>query len=459
MSLAIRSLVSTRVLDRAEAYWRADVHDATNDRLSDLTGHGHHAQLGSANGADTNDPTILVRKGEQYLYLTGVSGNYCSMPDLAAYTPASTLEFEALISLDDWTRAADEQAIVTKWGASSDEWICRVSKLGELKMLCDGGGSTISTEVAGGTDGELLWVRGHWDLDDEGGNDVANFYTSTETSLINPDDVTWTQLGATVTTASGGRTVGGGADEAEIGSHTDGTGDMAAGKFKRVRVKIDGTTQIDVDFTQNPTPTASTFTESSAQGATVTINRSATGLKSSVVHRTLALLGTDNYFEVANHPDLDFAVGDSFTVVWAGRLYDTSPDESHGLMSNSGSLGGQGWNLYQATNTFTIWRLDDTNVDIQSAFNGFTNGEAIVVTGRRDVSADQISISHAGVVGDTDDDTTTATIANVNAAFIGSTAVPANFYDGEFFAAAVFREALSDDEVREVGIELGFVPA
>jgi len=96
----------------------------------------------------------------------------------------------------------------------------------------------------------------------------------------------------------------------------------AAGKVYAAVIKngIDGTTVFDLDPSVAVEPYA-TFVEQSSNLATVTINRSATGRKTAVVDRPLFLLGTDDYFEVPDHANLDFAAGDSFTIAIALRQY------------------------------------------------------------------------------------------------------------------------------------------
>ncbi|MCH7637547.1 MAG: hypothetical protein IIA12_07775 [Proteobacteria bacterium] len=67
-----------------------------------------------------------------------------------------------------------------------------------------------------------------------------------------------------------------------------------------------GTTVVfDADFTDRGVVTEpfATFIEKSSNAATVTINRSATGRKSTVVDVPMFLLGTDDYLEIPDDAD------------------------------------------------------------------------------------------------------------------------------------------------------------
>ena len=63
--------VTAGVLGRAEALYQAsDLYAEGSPKWPDRSGNDHHAQHGSAGGADTNDPKFLPYSGTQYLYTT-----------------------------------------------------------------------------------------------------------------------------------------------------------------------------------------------------------------------------------------------------------------------------------------------------------------------------------------------------------------------------------------------------
>ena len=98
-------------------------------------------------------------------------------------------------------------------------------------------------------------MRGTLDVDDGAGNRVYKFYTSTTGR-------TWTQLGATVTTA-GTTSIFDGTRIVTIGADSAGTGSLAAGKCyaAQVRASIDGAAVANFDprrYTGGTTFTAPT---------------------------------------------------------------------------------------------------------------------------------------------------------------------------------------------------------
>lgn len=122
-----------------------------------------------------------------------------------------------------------------------------------------------STVIVPFADYAAGWVRATLDVDNgAAGNDVT-FYTST-------DGVTWTQLGTTVTTASA-TNIRDTASILEIGTDTTGTANMFAGIIYRAQIYngIAGTLAFDANFAL-PAKLATSFTESSSNAATVTIN-------------------------------------------------------------------------------------------------------------------------------------------------------------------------------------------
>lgn len=71
---ALRRRREPSILSRAIAYSKASRYSGTG-ALLDLSGNGHHAQLGSTAGADSNDPLHLPWAGVNYVYFPGTAGN------------------------------------------------------------------------------------------------------------------------------------------------------------------------------------------------------------------------------------------------------------------------------------------------------------------------------------------------------------------------------------------------
>ena len=101
----------------------------------------------------------------------------------------------------------------------------------------------LATAAAPISDGQRLALRVTLDVNDGGGNRVANFYTAP--TIAGP----WTQLGATVTTA-GAVSIFSGSAVLEVGSNASGTTQMMAGLVYAVEVRdgIDGTVVTSPNF-------------------------------------------------------------------------------------------------------------------------------------------------------------------------------------------------------------------
>ncbi len=211
----------------------------------------------------------------EYVYLPGVAANYASAPDSAALSITGDLTMDIKVALDDWTPAANS-TLLGKWLTSGGQrgYVLQVNTTGVLNFFADADGSAadvnvVSTVATGVTDGAVKWVRVSFDVDNgASGNDVK-FYLS-------DDGVAWTQLGTTVTTA-GVTSIFDSTALFEIGTQSTGATNPATGKFYQAKVYNSylqtsaGTPVFNADFTTK-TVGANSFTESSSNAATVTIN-------------------------------------------------------------------------------------------------------------------------------------------------------------------------------------------
>lgn len=195
-----------------------------------------------------SNPATQV-KGTAYLLLDGASGCYASTPDSAANSITGDIDLRADVALDDWTPAA-QVTIFGKYVQSGNQraFAFCVASTGALILYTtpDGLiGSVIdgtSTAAVGIADGTRKWIRATLDVNDGAGNRVYKFYTS-------PDGVTWTQLGATVTTA-GVTTIFDSTAIVGIGGIDAGASQNPAGKIYRAQLLngIDGTLAVDFNL-------------------------------------------------------------------------------------------------------------------------------------------------------------------------------------------------------------------
>lgn len=436
----------------AEAAWKVSRYSGSG-ALLDLTGNGHDLTFGSTSGADTNDPLWLPYTGTAHIYLPGTSGNYASVPDSAALNILGDIDIDVHAALADWTPSA-VNGLAIKWTSGTDlEWRFTVLTTGALRFTWyDGaaGQARDSTASVGATDGDWRYARVALDVDNGAGGHDVKFYLSTDGS-------TWTQLGATVTTAGTTQIRTGGTAPVEISGNS--TAEYLTGSVRRVRIyngirDSGGTLAFDCDFT-DLTKYASgngSLTEKSANAATVTLNRSASGRKLAVVDRSLLLLGTDDYLETPDAADLDFGASDSFTVLVAVRKYGTSAGEVIMSKRDSTTTTNAGYHLGINASLQVAARIaDGTNSVAPSTAASLTTGVAGVLALARSVAADAFTAYLNGAAGTAATDTTTATLANALALRIGRSAgVATGYFDGEFIGAALYRYALTADEcVRE----------
>ena len=447
--------MSTPVLDTAIAWWRAAGYSGSGD-LQDGSGNAHHAQLGSTSGADINDPTYIepdswvsyAAPGTQFLYFPGTAGNYASAPHIAAYNINGDLEIEVIMDL--LAEAPSANVYLAAHGTwVNGSWMFYKQNDGKLWLRWYDSGDTgydiKSTVAAAYADGYKVT----FDVDNDAGGHTVTFYKT--------DDMgdSWDLVEEIIT--------GGGTTDIRDASQAltaGGGGSIAEGNLYRaiVRDGIAGTVVFDADFTDrnNVVEPYATFTEDSVNAATVTINRSATGRKSAIVDRPMFLLGTDDYLEVADHADLNFAAADSFTVMALWRRYGTPTSNCKWIDKRSGYDAG-----YYIMNNGTALNIKGYIEDVGASFV-FSPGSPNTVAGTlaaaaftREVSADEIDVFVNGLPSaGPQTDTTTDTLVNAANLIIGASSIPDAYLDGEFIGAAIFRSALSAAQIITAGNEL-----
>lgn len=204
------------------------------------------------------------------LALNGVAGNYASAPHSAALDVSGDLDLRIDQAANDYTPAAAQILMAKDGGAPNRSWIFRIDVGGGLAVQVTTDGSTLITKTStvSTTLGDLSrrWLRVVVDVDNGAGGWDVLFYTS-------PDGQSWTQLGATVTTATP-ITLFTGTGQLEIGSNNGGA-NRYSGLIYRAQIYsgIAGTLVFDANFSTF-TKLAATGAESSANAATVTINSS-----------------------------------------------------------------------------------------------------------------------------------------------------------------------------------------
>ena len=210
------------------------------------------------------------------LCLNGVAGNYASAPDSVPLSITGDIDIRVNVALDDWTPAADQTLAAKRSGAGQFSWQFDVKlTTGLLYFYVTndgtnilGGAASISSVAPTVSDFGSIWLR----VTRASATGQVIFYTS-------PDASTWTQLGTAIAGASG--TIFDSTAPVEIGSTIGGTTNRVTGRFGRAQIYngINGTLAFDANFA-TAAKLATSFTESSSNAATVTINTSgATGAR------------------------------------------------------------------------------------------------------------------------------------------------------------------------------------
>lgn len=171
--------------------------------------------------------------GEDFLFLSGASGNYASTPDAASLDIVGDIDLRVRVNMDDWTPAA-ESTLIAKYTATGNQrsYALAITATGALIFRWSEDGTVEKTETSSAvntfTNGTTHWVRATMDVNNGAGDAAVDFYTS-------EDGSTWTALGAQ---QLNGATTSIFASTAvlELGSQTAGTVNRTAGKIYRAQV-------------------------------------------------------------------------------------------------------------------------------------------------------------------------------------------------------------------------------
>jgi len=205
------------------------------------------------------------------LVLAGRTGEFASSPDSAALSITGDIDIKAKVTLSTWTPIATTTiAMKTNTTGNQSSWLLNVTGSGALSLQHSEDGATFltTTSVASGLSaGTTKWVRVTMDVNDGAGNRVHKFYLS-------DNGTTWTQLGTTITTAG---TTSIFDSTAQLAFPRD-NGSSIAGTYSRLIIQsafdtANNTSNLafDADFDAQAAETSS-FIESSANAATVTVN-------------------------------------------------------------------------------------------------------------------------------------------------------------------------------------------
>lgn len=369
--------------------------------------------INSTSGVDTNDPLLLTHTGTNYLYLPGIASNNASAPDNAAYTPASEMEVIIRVQLDDYTPST-KSALVSHDASFDASWTLGLTTAGNIEWLLNNGPTYTSSAVPPFTDGTGYWIRAIWKA-----SDFARFYYAADQSSV---PSSWTQVGTDQATTSAVpvnavttlKIMGGAGSSTHPG--------LLAGRVYRaiLRTTIGGSAVFDADFTANTNQ--SSFTESSSNAATVTINRATSGRKAVMVTRPTWLFGTDDYMEVPDNNLLDMGATDPFTVLVVGRAW--------GTQGTNDALVAKKADVTNTTAGYLLSNHGTTALQLQGDIGDGTNGVEATSASRvagerkiwamvRSVASDNLTTYINTTAGTSVTDTSTATLANAEVLRVG----------------------------------------
>ena len=406
-----------------------------------------NATLGSTGSADSNDPLLLPWTGTNYLYCPGVVGNYASAPGSAALDITGDIEIVVRVAMDDWTPTAAQVFASRINFSTNSSYRFLITSAGMLQFdycptsdwaVAINKAATVAVPFADGTAG---WVKVTFAV----ATGVASFYSST-------DGVSFSLLSATSST--GATSIGASTSALSIASSGSGSGNLS-GKFYRaiVRNGIGGPTVFDADFTTGITSGAqTTFTESSSNAATVTINRGTAGRKCVAVTRPVWLFGTDDYMVVPDNALINFNTTDDYTVLVVARLWDTQTSFVKLLQKQLplSPTGNKGWDI-----RVNVWPSVGGSIGDGSAagnFNQFSSTIAATSGALMSVGSKRTGTSFNGFMNNTLSSTQTN---SYDTTAVVAMAIGAGAIDMELLAVAVFRRALNATEIASINTYYG----
>lgn len=385
-----------------------------------------------------------------YLYLPGISLNAATTPDSAVLDITGDIDLRCKVALDDWTPGT-LGLLISKYGAAGNRsYQFYVNTTGTLEIAWTADGTTAltstSTVAPTVTDGSTLWVRATLDVDNGASGNDTIFYTST-------DGTNWTQLGTTITKA-GTTSIYSGTAQLAVGANSQSTlTQTSRGKFFRAQVLngIGGTVAFDANFESSITSLLqTTFTESSTNAATVTINRSGTSYQSVGITGTAGYLypGATNTFTASATDFLNHGLN-SFSYGLVYRQW-ASPASNARIFYKGGVLGSRYLVTNAGTTLATTVGINDgvtQNVRTSSTPASGTLNELVVVVDRGNSTLTNYFNNEIGspltlTVGSVDNPLTLSIGTSSGAA--------AAFADMELVAAYVFRQALTAAQIRQI---------
>ena len=288
--------------------------------------------LGTSDGSDSSDPTVLSYDGEEYLYIPNQAGNYISTPDSTDTSPEGDIDVRACLSPTSWS---SQQVLIEKQGS----YVLSLTATGALRLSITSGGlsSTLtSSSTVSLSASQRGCVRVSLDADNGSGSASASFFAS-------PSGVSWRGLGSPVT-VSPAVTIDNTSSPLVVFQASTGF----SGRAHSASILVGNTVRASFDARECGQTVCV-----SASGESYTIVRASSGLKATVVERAMLLFdGVDDLASVAHSSTLDIGPLESITVVAAVRFHGPISSQCPVVSkreTDSASFSGSsyaGWTLY-----------------------------------------------------------------------------------------------------------------
>lgn len=306
-----------------------------------------------------NMPTLLMHDGGlagQYGY-TAVVADFFSTPDSAAVSITGDIDIRVQVAMADWTPGT-ESPLFSKWLSSGTgrSYQFNVTTAGLLKLFISTTGSdfpTVTSSVATGfIDGTTNWVR----VTRAQSSGATIFYTST-------DGANWIQLGTTQT-LSAGNAIFDNATQVIVGSAD---GSVTNAKFFRAQIYNGIAGTLAFDFNPATYTSGTTFTDSSVNAATITLNGGAAVITVSALYfdGTNDSLKTGSF--TLNQPETVYLVGKQVSWTLSDNFLDGSGRDFMGLTQGSSTPSIQGYAGGGGNTLINQWTLQ-TNAVVAATF-------------------------------------------------------------------------------------------
>ncbi len=325
---------------------------------------GNNARGNAAQATLANQPTALpLVNNEGYLYLSGVTSNFASIPDQASLDITTDIDIRAKIVYNSGVGVI----LISKYAAGLvSNYQFNVNSDGTLQIGWVQGtvytyhNSTAPVSASSGSD---IWVRATLDLATGSGR-AATFYTSS-------DGVSWTQLGSVLTNATNAILAGNTAS-LYIGQNGAGAGYGAIG-VKRIIIYAslnESDKRLDIDFaSKSIAHNATSFACSTGQ--TVTINQSGQNPATIIKYPVFRFDGVSDSLEASVSPNI--TSGHAFIV--AAPLGNRG--EQYGRLFTMAATSGS---IDYNTTTGFIWSYTKTNASDSNLTSYYNSAQRLIHT-------------------------------------------------------------------------------